>query len=308
MDEIASSPQDVEEVATDLEQPEIDDFEASPTDEQDGDYQEDADSSEDEEASEPEEVEEFEFNLGGEKFKVPKTAILEEFAAKVQSFTHNLEAGTTRKFQEIAEQKKSMEEKISIADRLQQFSSEAQDKYSMGLHLRSELDQLSGINLDQLWQSEPDKARRISDAISQKEAQLKSIIGDVTKAEREANAAREQLVVKQREEGERLIERQVPGFKEKMLPDVINYAVETLGLDREEAQRDWALNPAMAIAAQKAMLYDRMQASARVKPAPKQPPAKPVKPIQGRGGSEGGDDPSVMTMDEYVAYRRKQGF
>ena len=94
------------------------------------------------------------------------------------------------------------------------------------------------------------------------------------------------------------MERQIKGFNES---EVIDYVTKTHGMSAEEA-KTWPLNPVTAIMAHKAMLYDRMQASAKPKPAQKQAaPAKPSAPVKGKGGA-GVKNPSNMSPAEMAKH------
>lgn len=250
-------------------------------DEGDADPEGDDASSEGEDGNE---VEEIELNFGGEKFSVPKGASVEEVAPKLSEFAHNLEAGYTKKFQDVAETRKAVEAQEAAVKRVQELQGDALTKFSSGLQLQREIAQLQQVDVSALWQSNPDQARQVSDTLARKQAELQNTVAEVTKAEAEASKAQTEETARRFEEGKQMIERQVPGFA-KDLPAVIDYAAKTLGVDAKAAEAEWALNPPMAIAVHKAMLFDRMQAQAKQssKPAPKK--AKPIGKASGKGGA-----------------------
>ncbi len=250
-------------------------------DEGDADPEGDDASSEGEEGNE---VEEIELNFGGEKLRVPKGAIPDEVVAKVSEFSTNLEAGYTKKFQEVAETRKSLESRETAIQRAQELQGEALTKFSTGLALQKEIAQLRQVDVNALWQSNPDQARQVSDTLARKEAELANTVSEVSRAEAEAQKAQETETARRFEEGKALIERRDPAFT-KELPDVIKYAVDNFGIDQKTAESEWALNPPMALAVRKAMLYDRMQAKTvqKNKPAPQK--AKPIGTAKGKGGA-----------------------
>lgn len=262
------------------------------SEEGDGD---DADPEGDDEGEDGDEVEEIELNFGGEKLRVPKGAIPEEVAAKVSEMAHNLEAGYTKKFQDVAERGKSLEARETAIQRAQELQGEALTRFSKGMQLQQEIAQLEQVDVNQLWQSNPDQARQVSDRLSAKRAELQNTIAEVSKAETEATRAQQAEIARRAEEGKELIERKAPGFT-KDLPDVIQYAVDEFGLDRATAEAEWALNPPMALAVRKAMLFDRMQAKAKQSTTPKPKKAKPVGKATGGAGTAQGDmsDPAQM--------------
>jgi hypothetical protein len=252
---------------------------------------------------EEQQPEEIEFDFGGNKLRVPKGSIPEDLAAKVDEFVKGTWSETTRKNMAIAEHAKALEARERAVETFSALNDEAMTHYAQGLRVKDEIAQLSRIDVNALWQSDPDRARRVSDTKAAKEAELQQIIARVGQAEAKLNDERTRDVQRRVAEGKVAVERYVKGFNDKV-PEVIDYVSKTYGIDRAALDRDWPLNPATAALAYKAMMYDRMQASAK-KPAPKAA-AAPVKPNPpGRGGREVKDVAS-MSMTEYADYMNRQ--
>lgn len=263
------------------------------------------------------ETESIEFDFGGNKLSIPKGSVPEELAQEIDKFSKGIWSDYTRKSQEISEKSKSLEAREAAVEKITNLSEDAQKFYSRGVQLREEIERLSGINTQSMWQSQNpedrDRARQISDAISQKQAELQSIVGKLNQTEAEIGQAQQQEVARRKAEGEQWLERRIKGFKAEKLPAVIDYAVNTLGLSRKEAEGDWALNPAITAAVHKAMLYDQMQAARpkkgqTTKPAPAQKPVKPPK----IGGGKATRDPDLvqdadkLSPDEWLRRRNQQ--
>lgn len=279
---------------------EADDGDA-PSDEGDeGDADPEGDDASESEGEEGNESEEIELNFGGEKFSVPKGASVEEIMPKLSEFAHNLEAGYTKKFQDVAETRKSVEAEKAAVKRVQELQGDALTKFSSGLQLQREIAQLQQVDVSALWQSNPDQARQVSDTLAKKQAELQNTVAEVSRAEAGASRAQTEETARRFEEGKQMIERKVPGFT-KDLPAVIEYAAKTLGVDAKAAEAEWALNPPMALAVHKAMLFDRMQAQAKQssKPAPKT--AKPIGKATGRGGTPIGNLSDPAQMAKYLS-------
>jgi len=249
-----------------------------------------------------EEIEEIEFNFGGNQLRVPKDAIPEELASKVDEFTRGTWSDYTRKSQEVAEKTKQVEARESAVNMLSTMHGEALDSYSQGLRLRDDIQQLSGIDLGALWQSDPDQARRVSDAISQKQAEFSNVVARVQQQEQALGQAQDEESAKRIAAGKVQIEQRIRGFEAKA-PEVIDYVTTNYGIDTKSAE-NWGANPAGAIMAYKAMLYDRMQAKAKPK-ATKPSAPNPVKPLKGKGGKSS-KNPDDMTTDEWVNWRENQ--
>lgn len=278
----------------------------------DADESEEEATSEDEEEGDGEEeeiAEEIEFDFGGNKMAVPKDAIPPELADKLDSFTKGLWSDYTRKSQDVSERAKSLEVREQAVEKLQNLSQDAQVTYARGLHLKSELEQLQGIDLSAMWQSNPDQARRVSDAISQKQAEFNSVLKELSEKESTFSKEQEAEVSRRMEEGKTLIEKRIPGFSAKA-SEVVDYAVKEYGLSKEEAEQ-WPLNPMTAEMAYKAMLYDKMQQAAKPKPVAKKQVEKPVKPMKSAGGKatrrpDLNRDADKMSPDEWLKQRNAQ--
>lgn len=248
------------------------------------------------------EVEEIEFSFGGNTLKVPKDSIPEEIATRVDEFSKGLWSDYTKRSQGLAEQTKQIEARQTAVDRLVNLQGEAHETYSIGLRLQQELAQLQQINLQELWQSNPDQARQYSDLIQTKNAELQQVAAKVSQQEAQFQQAQQQEIARRSEEGKQTVERYVPGFAEKA-PEVIEYAMKTYGVSQEAADQ-WSLDPISAVLAYKAMLYDRMQTEAKKPAQPTQ--TGPVQSLKGGGGTNSETDPTRMSMDQYVKWREGQ--
>lgn len=295
MEDEASSP--AEGVAPENDEPiegaEPEGSEVEPTD----DNAEPSDEEGEDDGDEPEEFDEI--NIGGEKLRTPKGAIPEEILAKVSGFAKNLEGGFTKKFQEVAESRKEIEARETAVSKLLMMNDDLLTDFSRGKHLKEEIQRLSTIDKQALWQSNPDQARQLSDVIAQKEAELHGIINQVTQKETQLNQTQQQEMQRRMEVGREIVEREIKDFSAKE-PEIIEYVVKHYGMSQEEA-KTWPLNPNTAKMAYKAMMFDRMQASAKPKPAPKPAQAKPFTPVRGKGGASV-KDASSMSTGEMAKY------
>lgn len=242
-------------------------------------------------------VEEIEFDFGGNKMRVPKDAIPEEVAAELDKFTKGTWSDYTRKSQEVVETRKALEAREKAVEKIVSLNGDALNTYSRGLAVKAELEQLSNVDMNALWQSNPDQARQISDRISQKQAEFQSIVTQVSQKEQELTQTQQAELARRSEEGKQIIERRIKGFSEKA-PEVVDYVVKNYGMTKEEAET-WPLNPKTAEMAYKAMMFDRMQTKPKT-PAPKQ--AAPVVPMKTRGSATAGKDVSKMSEREIAKY------
>ena len=269
-----------------------------------GESAEGEEAQEDGEQSEP--VEEIEFDFGGNKLKVPKGSIPDEIAAKLGDFTKNTWADYTKKSQSVAEQRKALEAQSAVHQKLSQLRGETLNTYSQGLQVREELAQLQKVDLNALWQSDPDTARRVSDRLAQKTQQFQQIVHRVAQLEHAEHQEAQTWTARQIDEGKKEIARMIPGFNDTLAKELVDFAVSE-GVPREQAER-YAINPRAVKWAYEAMQFRKMQAKAAqavAKPKPTPAPA-PVQAMQGKSAKATPTDPSKMSMEQYVAFRRKQ--
>ena len=303
MAEEATVPEgEVEEVETEeAEEVEAEEVEADEADEVDESDDESEDESEEEDE---EEIEVDEFNFGGNKVEIPKGAVPEELKEAIQKFSDGTWSDYTKGKQDLSERSKSLEARESAVEKMEALQGESLEKYSNGLRLKAEIEQLSSVNLNELWQSDPDQARRISDTLSAKQAEFQSVVNQVAETEQALTKAQEDEISRRKEEGRQLIERRIKGFNEK---EVVDYAIKA-GINENDAG-NWSLNPIFTEMAHKAMLYDRAQAGVS-KPKPKPAQAKPVKAIKPKGKATAAKDiikdAEKMSSDEWLRRRNAQ--
>jgi hypothetical protein len=241
--------------------------------------------------------EEIEFDFGGNKFKVPKGSIPDEIADQLDKFTKGTWSDYTRKSQEVAEVRKSVEARAQAVAKLEGINGEVLSAYSKGLQIKAEIEQLRGIDVNALWQSNPDQARRVSDLMAQKSAEFNATVNRVAQLETGLTQAQEAEAARRAQEGEAVLERRIKGFSQK-IPEIIDYVAQNYGIDKDHAAKVWRQDPATAEMAYKAMMFDRMQLAGK-KPAPVAPKtAAPVTAMKAKGASPASNlnlsDPAVM--------------
>lgn len=256
----------------------------------------------DEEA--PEEVE---YDLGGgQRLKVAANASAKEVFDVAQKAFKDVEASFTRKNQDVAEKAKSLEARERAVERLSTLNDKVLDEFSRGRAVQRELEQLGKIDLNALWQSKPDQARRVSDAISQRQAQLNAIVQSVSRIESELSTEQAQERARRLEEGKREVARRIPNA-DQVIDRVIEYAISK-GLPKEAAS-DWPANPLFTEMAWKAWMFDEAQAKAQKAAKPKPQQAQPVQTTRSTGGRVRLDlvrDADRMSSDEWLKRRNAE--
>jgi len=293
--EIEAEPENLDE-ATDPEETAqadtADDSETTQDDEAEGE-------SKDKEEAEEEFIE---YNFGGNKLVVKKGDYPEEAASKMQEFSNNIWSDYTRGKQEVAEQAKAIATDREAVAKIMSLNGDVLQTYSQGLQLRQEIEQLSKVDMQAEWQSDPDRARQLSDLLSSKQAEFQNIVATVNQNELALDAAQQSEIVRRNEEGKAVLDKRIKNFSTEKAPEVVKYAVDAYGMSQEDADQ-WAANPVVTEMAYKAMLYDRMQAAPKkAKVTPVQ--AAPVKAMKAAGRSSPATmDPAKMSMSDYAAAR-----
>ena len=259
------------------------------------------------EQPEAEEIEEIELSFGAKTLKVAKNAIPEAVLAEIQDFTKNVQGDYTRKTQEAAELRKAAEAKAELAEKLVTLKGDALKEYARGQVLADEIQRLERMDLGQVWQSNPDQARQLSDSLSAKRAEFARVVDAVSRHEAAMTAEQERFLATQLEAGRAEMQRAVKGFDDKAEAALVEYAVKNYGIPEQEA-RKWPLNPKTAQMAWKAMQFDKLQAQTRAASAPKaqNPPAAPVKAVAKQGTAQAAPDPSRMSDEEYYRWEMQQ--
>tara|TARA_R110000772_G_scaffold84270_2_gene177994 strand:- start:22 stop:963 length:942 start_codon:yes stop_codon:yes gene_type:complete len=255
-------------------------------DEDEGGYSDDDDDSD-------EDVPEYrEYDFGGKKYQINKNEPLsDEQSEQFESYGKGLQSDYTKKTQELAEQKKHIEAREQSAEKLLSLQGDTLDIYSQGLAIRQELAQLNEIDLNQLWQSNPDQARQVSDAISQKTKEFNATVQQVSAKEGEMAHTKQADRQAREMEGEKALNARIPQFTEKV-GEVIDYFCKTFGADKKATEAGWRSDPVVTELAYKAMMFDKMKA--KVKKGSKVNPATATesKPVKGKGGRHKSNTPT----------------
>jgi hypothetical protein len=255
-----------------------------------------------EDDAEPEDIE---IDLGGTKYRFAKAGLPDDLAAKVQDFGKSLYSDYIAKTQGIAEQRQAIQAQKEDLDKLSLLNGEVMGKYAHGQAMAARLQQLRGQYSDDMWRSNPDNARRLSDAIAAAERDFQAAVQDVGQAERALIDQREQSRTAAAERGRAYVERKIQDFA-KIENDLVDYVRREYGISERDA-KNWALSPEVTTMAVKAMRYDQLQAKAKAAGKPAAKAATPVTPVKGTGGGSapkpGTPAADAMSIDAWMRLR-----
>jgi hypothetical protein len=280
---------------------EVEDEEVAESETEDESESEEEAEDEDEDEAMEEDTEEdttVKYNFGGNTLEIDKSKVPEELSDKIQQFTSDIWTDYTKKSQANADVAKTLTTQRENVEKLMQLNGDALQTYSVGLQLRNDIQQLQQVDMNELWQSNPDQARVYSDSLAQKQAEFQNIVSLVDQQENALNEAKQVEIVRRSEEGRKLLNEKVKDFETKVAPKLVDYVMKTYGWDQATADK-WDQNPDLTDMARKAMLYD--QSRAKMKSASKSATTKKAKPVtamKSKGKSSGSSDPDKMSMEQ----------
>lgn len=300
MTEDATNPVDVEDDAV-LDAPEVD---AESYSDDDTDQAE----TEGAEDGQPEDDTE-EVDWDGEKYRVPKPlkdALLRQ-------------ADYTRKTQELAEQRRTVEQHFTSLTQQAELQQQTLEHRVALRNVEQTLQQLQSIDFNQYDQSDPQVAAWVAQQsmrvvqYSQAKAELESAIA---KTETDFQQLSERSRANAIAQADQVLSREIEGWSPQLVRDLAGYAAENFGITPQELQ-DSVINPdgtadtrtfkvlarlhkaETELAALKAQTQKAQQAA-------KQASVTPAKAVgQRAGGYKPGLDDS-LPMDEWVRRRNAQ--
>ena len=209
------------------EKPEKAEAEAAQDDATETEGEQSSDDAEPEAEADESDSDEIEIDVGGEKFRLP--AGIAEQAKKVEAKVKEIEAGTTRKFQEAAELRKVAETQIKAAQELQQIAHEQSDLIADHKMVERRLQVLSQIDINALSESDPVALTRLNAEYNQLqtakqriEAQYQDSVG---KSKASYGAQHQAKVVQLNE----FAKRNIKGWSDDYSNKLMEFSVNTLG-------------------------------------------------------------------------------
>ena len=260
-----------------------------------------ADSEESEEEGESEETEaETEmrtFDFGGNKLEFPIDSVPPELATKIDEFSKGVWSSATKAHQEVAERTKSLDTQEQTVAKIAELNGAALETYTRGVQLKSDIEQLSSVDLRNEWQVNPDRARQLSDALADKQQEFQQVLAQVQQQENEADTAKQSHLNNIAAEGVAELNKKFKNFSTEKAPELLNH-IKTNHPNISQRELDtWAMNPVITEYAYKAMLYDK-QSQAKQKPTKQPTKVQPVRPLKSKGNATSNRAPSDMGMGD----------
>lgn len=274
------------------------------------DVAEDAPESDDvgEGADATEELEEVEIDFGGNKRAFKKNATVAEIHGELQDYAKSLYSDYISKTQQAAEIRKRAEQQAQDLEMLGSVSQEYHITLGRAMTAQQELNRLRQIDLNALWNANPDQARRVSDMLRQKEVEVMGYGDALQAAELKVTKSKQELVERTKAEGKARIEKVIPEFSTRHLSAVVDYISSNYSITKEDALDQWAASPDVTVMAWKAMQYDKAAKAAK-RPVQKTV-SKPVAPQPARPGPRKVElvskEADQMPVSKWIELRNQQ--
>jgi ABC-type transporter Mla subunit MlaD len=254
------------------------------------------------ETPEPEMVE---YRFGAKVMAVPRGTLPDDVDANLREFAGGIQADYTRKTQALAEEGRALEAERASVRQIMTLTGEAQ-RAAVAAEVFDAEAKAIRAQLPQLWQSNPDQARQLSDQAAQMEAAAVENRQLVAGHQAKIADQTQRESAKRLEAGIAEVRQAIKGFDEKAEGELIRYAVTQMGVSEADA-RAYGLTPKLAVAVWKASQWDRLQAQTKAATAatPPAPPSAPVKGLSGKSVAAA-KDPQKMSDDEWVKWRNAQ--
>jgi len=278
------------EIETD--EPELNTLENEGDDEGDGTETE-GDEAEGEEGTEPEpELVEVEFN--GKKHKIP--------ADLKDGFL--MQSDYTRKTQEVAEMRKSVEARQAEAEAQFNVSQEVlQARAALMLH-DNQLEQFQNINWDEYEERDFIGAQSAWRQFQQLSATREKIASYLNEQQAQRSAQAEQETANRLRETRAFAEKEIKGWTPELDNKITEFAVSGLGLGIEELKS--AYNPTIYKTLYLAYLGQQTLAKQAAPPKTAPSSVKPLAKVDSKANPSARKSIESMSMEEYAAHRHQQ--
>lgn len=244
------------------------------------------------EQSEESEEEELEEELDGVKVRGKKEALERLKAERL------MQADYTRKTQATAELQKTVEAERQAVEIEKHVHFQNMNEVASMKAIEMRYQQIAGLDLtdsDPVQQMKLDRELRTLQA---QHAQLQNSI-----AQRQANftAMQQQEAARQLAEGQRVLQRDIPGWGDELRTELVKYALQNGYTQRE---LDVMKSPAMVRSLFRE--YQVSQAKKQATTRPKVVQAKPVTQVQTTNKTKAVTDPDKLTPEAWLKWRNSQ--
>lgn len=235
--------------------------------------------------------EEVEFE--GKKFKVDKEikdALLRQ-------------ADYTKKTQEVAEQRRQIEEMRNRTLETAEFQQQILVEVAQVVSIDNQLAQFNNLDWNRLYSEDPVQAVQLDRQMRDLMGHKQNLVNAITHKEQAQNLKKQQETERAFQENMAVVQREIKGWSPELKQQLFKYGLET---GYSEAEMNNVKSAAQVKSLHKAYLYDQLvkkqQASAKSKPQVQVAPVTRIS-AQKAGSTK---DPDKMTVEEWTKWRSSQ--
>lgn len=238
---------------------------------------------------------ELEEDLDGVKVRGKKEALERLKAERL------MQADYTRKTQEVAEQRKAIEAAQEQFQAQRNFEQQNLDIVADLRAMEREMAQLQQINLQQLSDQDPMQAQKLMVRMQQLQTARGQAAQALTQRHQAFQHEQQQLAARQLEEGQKVLQRDIPGWGPELASKLTAFALANGYSEREVAA---IRSPAMVRS-----LYREYQVAEAKKQATKRTPAvqaAPITRVNSASKSRAAIDPDKLSPEQWLKWRNSQ--
>jgi hypothetical protein len=190
-----------------------------------------------------------EIEVDGEKYQVP-----ESLKSHIM-----LQADYTRKTQEVAEQRKGLEQGWQQLQQAAELQQAALAEYAQLSNLDSQLQSFQAVDWNSLYDRDPAEFVRLKEARRDLLDQRQNLTVNIQSKQQEQYQQQQQARSKAIEEGVKVLTREIPSWNNDLAKTLNQFATEKLGFTPDEVNT--VIDPRMVKLLHKAYLYDKSQSN-----------------------------------------------
>ena len=162
-----------------------------------------------------------EIDVAGEKFKLPKS--LSEQAQRIQAKAKEVEAGATRKFQEVAELRKAVEQERELTQLQARLTTQQTDLIADLRSTFREMQQLQGMDIMSLHEQDPVAASRVTARLVQLQSAQQRLQAQLSEGAQQLQQAEAQRRAQQAEQGMATLTKLIPNLTDTTKQELASY-------------------------------------------------------------------------------------
>jgi len=235
-----------------------------------------------------------EIEVNGKKYAVP-TELKDGFL---------MQADYTRKTQEVAEMRKSVEAIKADAEAQFNVSQEFVQAKATLLNIDSQLSQFQNLDWNQYEAEDPVGAMSAWRQFQQLEKAKGEVSGFINNQQTQRSAQAEQETANRLRETAEFAKKEIPGWSPDVDAKITEFATTALGYSRETLMG--AYSPAVYRTLHLAWLGHQSLMKQQAAPKAQVSNVQPLKTVSAKANPTATKDPADMSMTEYAAYRQSQ--